>query len=414
MRILFITESCVSGGAARYVRELSASLNARGHLATVLANKTTAESHHIPLCRSSVERILAPLELLPNWTDFRHFASRRKFSAIPKHAFDVVHLNQISGGWLSMGALKKLTSRFPTVWTHHDEWGVTEGISCPLEGKISRTAALRDASLPRRLIGLSPHHSTFKSRSLGHLIDRNCPRVDVHVSPSVHIYEKIRAHPRYRGTKVRLIRNATTLLDEPMIGIDRQEARRRLGIAEDAQLVLMVSVNLGDVHKGLVQGLDGLRRLTATHPRLSLVLLGRADPAIGSAIGSIPHVIREAKTSSDLALYYRAADVTLIPSLADNFPYVAIESLACMTPFVAFRMGGPKEIANEESNGLLADCFDPQGLADRVHNLLSDARLREQLGASGHAWVRQHCNSNDMLDSVEQAYQDAIAIFKVR
>lgn len=410
LRILFITESSASGGASRYVRELSASLNAKGHTATVLANVPADEPHHRRLPRSRFERLLFPLELLPDWSDMRHFASRRGFPAIPDDAFDVIHLNQASGYWLSMAALQQLTRRFPTVWTHHDEWAATEGIACLLEGKLSRAAALRNTSLLRRLLGLSPFHSTFKSRSLGRLLDRHGPRADIHVTPSFHLRDKLLSHPRHRGATVRVIRNATTLLDEPTIRIDREEAKRQLGMAPDAEVALMVSVNLGDVHKGLAQGLDALRRLVAGHPRLEVVLLGRPGRGI-AAVDGLTHRIREAKTPKDLALHYRAADVTLIPSLADNFPYVAIESLACETPFAAFALDGPLEIADDERNALLAECFDTERLATCVHRLLSDVGLRNRLGKAGAAWVRRHCDQDAMVAAVEQTYADAIAAF---
>jgi glycosyltransferase involved in cell wall biosynthesis len=413
-RVLFLTESAASGGASRYVRELSASLNRTGAAATVLANVVADEPHHKRLDRSRFERLLFLLELAANRTDFRHFASRRAFPAIPDDAFDVIHLNQISGGWLSLGALQQLTRRFPTVWTHHDEWAATEGIACNLDGKLSRADALRHASPLRRLLGFSPYHSTFKSQSLGRLIDRHFPRVDIHITPSFHLRDKLLDHPRHREATVRVIRNATTLLDEPTRQIDRAEARRRLGIADDAEVVLMVSVNLGDVHKGLAQGLEALHRLKANHPRLEVVLLGRSGPGLAASIGGLPHRITEATTAEDLALHYRAADVTLIPSLSDNFPYVAIESLACETPFAAFAMGGPLEIADNERNGLLAECFRVDRLADCTHRLLTDESLRRQLGTTGAAWVLRNCDPDTMLDAVEQTYDDAITAFHGR
>jgi glycosyltransferase involved in cell wall biosynthesis len=414
LRVLFLTESSASGGASRYVRELSASLNRTGAAANVLANVVADDPHHKRLDRSRLERLLFPLEIAANRTDFRHFASRRAFPAIRDDAFDVIHLNQVSGGWLSLGAIEQLTRRFPTVWTHHDEWAASDGIACDLEGKLSRADALRHASPLRRLLGLSPYHSTFKSRSLGRLIDRYPPRVDIHIAPSLHIRDKLLVHPRHKAATVRVIRNATTLLDEPARKLDRAEARRRLSMAPDAEVVLMVSVNLGDVHKGLAQGLEALHRLATLHPQLEVVLLGRPGPGIAAAIGGLPHRIHEATTPEDLAVHYRAADVTLIPSYAESFSYVAIESLAGETPFAAFAMGGPLEIADHERNGLLAECFRVDRLADCTHRLLTDEPLRRRLGTTGAAWVLRHCDPDGMRAAVEQTYADAIAAFHGR
>ena len=48
-----------------------------------------------------------------------------------------------------------------------------------------------------------------------------------------------------------------------------------------------------------------------------------------------------------LADWYRAAEVTVLPSRSEGLPNVLRESLACGTPFVASRVGGIPEIARD-------------------------------------------------------------------
>ena len=71
--------------------------------------------------------------------------------------------------------------------------------------------------------------------------------------------------------------------------------------------------------------------------------------------------------------YYRAADVTVMPSTYESFGLVAVESLACGTPVVASRVGGLATIVHDGENGALVPWRDPRLFADRIRPILTDA-----------------------------------------
>jgi len=58
--------------------------------------------------------------------------------------------------------------------------------------------------------------------------------------------------------------------------------------------------------------------------------------------------------SEKVAELMKASDVMLVPSRYENYPFVAIESLCCGTPVVAFKVGGIPEIIDEINKGYLA------------------------------------------------------------
>jgi len=84
-----------------------------------------------------------------------------------------------------------------------------------------------------------------------------------------------------------------------------------------------------------------------------------------------------------LPLYYRAADVTVMPSTYESFGLVAVESMACGTPVVAAQVGGLKATIVDGSTGFLIARRDPVAYADRIADLLRDASLRRRLGKAG-------------------------------
>jgi D-inositol-3-phosphate glycosyltransferase len=93
-----------------------------------------------------------------------------------------------------------------------------------------------------------------------------------------------------------------------------------------------------------------------------------------------------------LADYYRAADVTLVPSYTESFGLVAVESQACGTPVVAARVGGLRTAVADGVSGLLIDGHEPAAYARALRRIVGDRALRASLAAgavrhaSGFGW----------------------------
>ena len=123
----------------------------------------------------------------------------------------------------------------------------------------------------------------------------------------------------------------------------RGEARRRLDLPADDQILVwvgrMVAVKALDVL------LDAIAVLTPAWPRLRLHLVGdgplrRSLESKAAAQGLSQHVVFTGRVAHrDLPDYYRAADVTVLPSEWEGMPNTLIESHACGTPFVASAVG---------------------------------------------------------------------------
>ena len=91
-----------------------------------------------------------------------------------------------------------------------------------------------------------------------------------------------------------------------------------------------------------------------------------------------------------LPLYYRAADVTVMPSTYESFGLVAVESLACGTPVVASRVGGLATIAKDGENGMLVPWRDPRLFAAKIQAILTDEALAAELASGALATAARY------------------------
>ncbi len=90
----------------------------------------------------------------------------------------------------------------------------------------------------------------------------------------------------------------------------------------------------------------------------------------------------------DLAKWYAAADVLLLPSDDEPFGRVLVEAMAAGVPPVAFAGGGVPEVVEDGVQGLLIAPGDVDAMAEAVMRLLGDDALRARMGEEGRLRAR--------------------------
>ena len=109
---------------------------------------------------------------------------------------------------------------------------------------------------------------------------------------------------------------------------------------------------------------------------------------------------------ADLAHWYRAADLIVVPSYSESFGLVALESQACGTPVVATAVGGLRTAVADGISGVLVDGHDPKAWSSVIARLLQEPQRRVLLsmGAIEHAshfgWDATARGTLDIYDQV--------------
>ena len=185
----------------------------------------------------------------------------------------------------------------------------------------------------------------------------------------------------------------------------QRQARWRLGIPQNA-IVLMFA--------GRVQPLkapDVLLRAAATlagdHAWLADRLVvafvggpsgtGRNDPDSLTELACELGISRNVRLEppcpqSDLAEWYRAATLVVVPSYSESFGLVAVEAQACGTPVVAAAAGGLPTAVRDGFSGVLVEGHHPARYAEAIWSLITDTGKLSRLArgarqhASGFGW----------------------------
>jgi D-inositol-3-phosphate glycosyltransferase len=178
------------------------------------------------------------------------------------------------------------------------------------------------------------------------------------------------------------------------------EAASRKDLRIDAEQVILFVGRLDPMKQ-----LDLLLRAVAMLPEsrrrdLAVVIVGGNDDGdriaaqkyrrMATALGLESHVdMRSNVPQNELPLYYSAATVCAVPSAYESFGMVAIESMACQTPVVAFDLGGLATTVQDGSSGFLAEPGNVADYSRKLAQALSSDSL-ESMGRQGRRSIGRY------------------------
>ena len=168
--------------------------------------------------------------------------------------------------------------------------------------------------------------------------------------------------------------------------LERGEAKKQLGIAEDAIVLLTVaSAYKYNAPEGR-HFTDVLLPILRSHPRAQLLVIGPADAGVWAAASrQAAGQLKVLGRRGDTALFYQAADIYL-----DSFPFsslTAVLEAGCHgAPIVSYcaRSAGAEILCGDDLalSGLILRGCNPDEYARQIARLIEDPKLRSDLGRS--------------------------------
>lgn len=166
-------------------------------------------------------------------------------------------------------------------------------------------------------------------------------------------------------------------------------------------------------HKGLSILIRALRHLD---PSTTLVVVGGGNwfshyKAVAENAGVADRVVFAGIISEEeLPLYYRGADLTVLPTYTDaeGFGMVLAEANACGRPVIGTNVGGIPSLIQDQHNGLLVEPGDLRGLVQAISIVLSDGKLAKTLGQNGFEKIRSGFTWDHAVSRTMKVYDGLI------
>lgn len=121
--------------------------------------------------------------------------------------------------------------------------------------------------------------------------------------------------------------------------------------------------------KGLDISLPAIEAVRQRLGRVDVIAFGVHEPSPSLPLPDGTLYTRRPAQDKLRDLYSRC-DLWLCGSRAEGFHLPPLEAMACRTPVVSTRVGGPMDIVRDGANGWLVDVGDGAGLADRMIEVL--------------------------------------------
>jgi glycosyltransferase involved in cell wall biosynthesis len=365
-----------AGGAQIQMNRLRKGLRNRGVDARVLCREGGSGGSVKMPYQPFAEKCIRAVTRRAGLNDI-HLVSSFKVPCLPELAdADLLDLHCIHSGTFSYLALPALAARKPLVFTFHDMWPITGHChaslecgrwksgcgNCPhpeIEPPIRRDATALEWRLKKRAYEGAGFTIITPSKWLAGLVEQSM----LAGRPVHHV--------------------AHGLDPDVFKPLEKSACRALLGIPKDKTVLLCAIENMDRPLKGGSLLIEALRELPeAVRKDCVLLVFGRSSPALLNQVPLEVFELGYLNADALKVIAYSAADLLVNPSRAESFGLVALESMACGTPVVAFRVGGIPELVRPGLTGSLAEPEDPQSLADQILSLVSDRSQLQAMGSS--------------------------------
>ena len=121
--------------------------------------------------------------------------------------------------------------------------------------------------------------------------------------------------------------------------------------------------------KGVDVALNVIQNLKKQIPELRVLAFGHSTPDVMNLPDYIEFSLNPEQY--EIRMLYQQCDLWLCCSTFEGFGLTILEAMACRTPAISTKCGGPEDIITENVNGYLCDVNDVNALTDAAYKMLS-------------------------------------------
>jgi glycosyltransferase involved in cell wall biosynthesis len=274
---------------------------------------------------------------------------------------DIIYIHWALKGLLNLRSIKQIASlNKPVIIFLHDMWNITGGCHHSFTCEKYKTEGCNDCPMFPAVKKNDLSAKEFRKKMQLYSKHNNL----YFISPSKWLYNCAKESLLTKSKPVFYIPN---LIDNIIFKpTDKTVARQILNIDVNETVIAFGAVSVNSPYKGwayLQKALELLKQDDSIK-NISVLIFGSGyDKGIAASIPFKTKFMGYLQDEYSTALVYNAADVFIVPSLADNLPTTVQESLSCGTPVVGFEVGGIPDMISHKKNGYLAKYKDSGDIA---------------------------------------------------
>ncbi|MCL5029312.1 MAG: glycosyltransferase family 4 protein [Bacteroidetes bacterium] len=182
------------------------------------------------------------------------------------------------------------------------------------------------------------------------------------------------------------------------------------GLSLDKNKRVILFVGRFSKEKGIDLLLKAYKKIKMTGSNIALILLGS---------GEENNLVEKYHNDSTLEIkviapcfpiidYYRLADVVVLPSRVDPFPFVMLEAGYLSKPFIGTNVDGIGEVIENEINGLLVEPENENELEKAILRILNDEKQAAKFGSALREKIVKSYTSKRIIPKYEQLYKSLV------
>ena len=233
--------------------------------------------------------------------------------------------------------------------------------------------------------------------------------IDRQIAISRAVADAMLARQEVPLAKLRMVHNG--IHDPRLLPLfAKEETRRRFDVPESARLIVCLARL--EPEKGLDTLVDAMKEVVDRLPEAYCLIAGRGkleeqlQARIEATASTNVRLLGFVEDSLSLLL---AADLCVLPSVAEPFGLSLVEAMALAVPVVSTRAGGPVEIVREGEAGFLVPPGKPKELAAAILAVLKNPTQVSTMGQSARNDFLTRFTAERMARQTLTVYQEVTA-----
>jgi len=397
--ILYLNTTYNGGGAEKITRQLLYGMRRYGYNTHLIAGYGEANRDCSVIYKTGVKACWQTAKgvLANNAPKNCPYTKRCLEKYIRDNNIDILHIHNAHGNYIGINDIAYLSGLCKIVWTLHDMWAITGHCAYAFECEKWRNDGCRGCCDKRSYPAFYYNNidKKYKEKSTA-FSNKNI----TFVTPSKWLEAICNASYLKNEQIVTIYNGIQTGSFRPL---DKAWVREKYGIDKGRYVIMLAAADIGNRYKGFGHVLDALR-LIKQKTRYALVVVGNGfeKNMVDEQYQTVS--LGYLSTSEEMNEAYNAADIFVLPSLADNLPGVAMEALAGGTPVVTFDTGGIPEIIGDDC-GLIVPRGDVNALAKAIESMVADRNALSEKSANGVQRIKDMFTEERMLERYKELYE---------